>query len=152
MKRLLPLAILVVVFVVVGQYYRSSHGPEKAYKAFAEEILHRRYVEAAAMSEGLTASDLEKQGSQERIGPGPAMFQALYPSLFAIESQETGPDGAVVIKAVQTVRFTPAGVESAIRPAMTATLRQVVTLKKGDAGWKVTAFENTFEKMDSIGR
>ena len=147
---------LVVVLVVLGaaflgyRYYRGSHAPVKHYKAFAEEILHRRYDAAAEMAEGLTAANLAKKGSQERIGAGPEMFQTLFPSRFAIESQETGPDGELTINATQTVLFNPQGVESAVRPAMYATMKQVTKLRNGGQGWKVVGFENKFEKMDTL--
>jgi hypothetical protein len=59
-------------------------------------------------------------------------------------------DGAVVLHAAQTVLFNPAGVESAVRPAMYATMNQTVTLRKTAGGWKVAAFENKFGKMDSL--
>src|SRR5262249_21368385 len=147
---------LVVVAIVGGAFLAYRHfiadGPEAKYKEFAEAVLHRNYDAAAAMAEGLTASDLQRLGSQERIGAGPAMFQTLFPSRFDIHSQESGADGAVTLHATQTVRFNPAGVESATRPAMFATLQQVVTLRKGSNGWKVTAFENNFEKMDSLSQ
>jgi hypothetical protein len=146
------LVILAVCLIAAGFGYRYFSGGDRAearYKEFAEEILHRRYSAAAAMSDGLTAADLEKLGSQERIGAGPAMFQKLFRSRFDINSRTDAPDGSVVFHATQLVRFNPAGVESAIRPAMFATLRQVVTLRKKDGDWKVTAFENVFEKLDS---
>ena len=58
----------------------------------------------------------------------------------------------MTLHATQTVRFNPAGVESATRPAMFATLKQVVTLHKGSNGWRVIAFENNFDKMDSLSQ
>ena len=64
---------------------------------------------------------------------------------------ETGPvPGVVTINATQTVLFNPQGVESAVRPAMYATLKQVTKLRNGAGGWKVIAFENTFGRMDSL--
>jgi hypothetical protein len=48
------------------------------------------------------------------------------------------------------VLFKPAGVESAVRPAMYATMNQTVTLRKTVGGWKVAAFDNKFGKMDSL--
>jgi hypothetical protein len=51
---------------------------------------------------------------------------------------------------MQTVLFNPPGVESALRPAMYAKLRQVVQLKKRDGDWKITSFENKFQEMDSL--
>jgi hypothetical protein len=48
------------------------------------------------------------------------------------------------------VLFNPAGVESAVRPAMSATMNQTVTLRKTAGGWKVAAFENKLEKVDSL--
>jgi len=152
MRRLI--AIVVAAGAAFGGYrvYSTSFGPVAHYEKFAEEIVHRRYDAAAAMCDGLTAADLEKLGSQERIGAGPPMFQTLFSSLFDIQSRETTPDGLTVINAVQTVRFNPAGVESAIRPAMFATLKQVIKLRNGSGGWKVVSFENNFMKMDSTSR
>ncbi|HSY47608.1 MAG TPA: hypothetical protein VLC46_02230 [Thermoanaerobaculia bacterium] len=150
MRRLVPILVLLVAVAAGHHYYRGTYAPVSHYKAFAEEILHRHYDAAAEMSEGLTAADLGKLGSQERIGAGPPMFQTIFPSRFAIESRDAESDGAITINAVQTVLFNPAGVESAVRPAMYATLRQVTKLRNGDHGWKVIAFSNTFEKMDSL--
>jgi hypothetical protein len=150
MRRLVPVLILLVAAFLGYRYYRVTYSPVTHYKAFAEEIPRRRYDAAAGMAEGLTASDLARKGSQEQIGAGARMFQTLFPSRFAIESSETAPDGVLTINATQTVLFNPPGVESAIRPAMYATLKQVTKLRNGDQGWRVVAFENTFDKMDTL--
>jgi hypothetical protein len=149
MKRLLPVVILVVAGALGFRYYSSS-GPERVYRKFAEEVVQRNYAAAAAMCDGLSADDLSKLGTQEHIGAGPAMFQKLFPSRFKVESSETQPDGSVDLNAVQTVFFNPVGVESAIRPAMFATMRQHVTMRKKDGAWKVAAFENVFQTMDNV--
>lgn len=145
-------AIILIVLAGAGfagyRYYSASYSPVKAYENFAEEMLHQRYDAAAKLCDGLTAAELEKLGSQERIGAGPPMFQTLFPSRFAVQSRETLPDGYLTINAVQTVLFNPVGVESAIRPAMYATLRQSVMLRKVAGAWKVTAFDSVFQKMD----
>jgi hypothetical protein len=151
--RRIAFAVLIAAAAFgVWRYYSDKHLPAKVYETFAEEILHQRYDDAAKMCDGLTAADLGQLGSQERIGAGPQMFQTLFPSRFEIESRETTSDGDIAIHAVQTVLFNPVGVESAIRPAMYATLKQVVTLRKEDAGWRVVAFENTFVSMDQYGK
>ena len=150
MRRAVVLIVLAVAAFAGYRYYSASSLPVRQYKRFAEEVLHRRYDAAAELCEGLTAADLAKLGTQERIGPGPQMFQTLFPSRYEIHSRGTGPDGVVTIHATQIVQFNPAGVESALRPAMYATLNQVVKLRKGSDGWRVTSFENVFEKMDSL--
>jgi hypothetical protein len=152
MRRLILLLIALVVFFAGYRYYKNTSGPVNRYKAFAEEILHRRYDAAAAMTDGMDAAALEKLGSQERIGAGPPMFQTIFPSRFTIDSRESGADGVVTINATQTVLFNPAGVESAVRPAMYATLKQVTKLRSVSGEWKVIAFENTFGAMDSTSR
>ncbi|HEX7190250.1 MAG TPA: hypothetical protein VF381_01655 [Thermoanaerobaculia bacterium] len=145
------LALVLVAAAGAGyRYYATSYAPEKAYKQFAEDILHQRYDAAAKRCDGLSADDLGKLGSQERIGAGPPMFQTLFPSRFAIQSRETSPDGGLTLHAVQTVLFNPVGVESAIRPAMYATLSQSVTLRKTSGEWRVVAFENKFDRMDQM--
>jgi hypothetical protein len=151
MKRAILVAIVLAGGFAGYRHFFSADRVEANYKAFAEEVLNRRYDAAAAMTDGLTASDLENLGSQERIGAGAAMFQTLFPSRFVVDSRESTPDGSVVLHATQTVLFNPVGIESAI-PAMKATLRQVVTMRKRDGEWRVAAFENNFESMDSLSR
>jgi len=148
-RWVVPLLIAIVAFAGY-RYYATSLAPERRYKEFAEEVLHRHYAAAATMTDGLSEADIEREGTQERIGAGPAMFQTLFPSQFEVTSRETAADGALVLHAVQTVRFNPAGVESAVRPAMFATMNQTVTLRKIAGGWKVAAFENRLGKMDSL--
>jgi len=150
MKRLVIFAICAVAALASYRFLRPN-AAEARYRQFAEAILHRQYAAAAEMCDGLTADDLAQLGSQEHIGAGPAMFQTLFPSRFKVDGSHSLPDGSVVLNATQTVLFNPVGVESAVRPAMYATLRQVITLHKAGSAWKVTAFENVFEKMDSFG-
>jgi hypothetical protein len=149
MKRLLPVVILAAAAFLGFRYFGSS-GPERVYRKFAEEVVQRNYAAAAAMCDGLSADDLSRLGTQEHIGAGPAMFQKLFPSRFTIESSGKRDDGSVDLEAVQTVYFNPVGVESAIRPAMFATMRQHVTMRKKDGAWKVAAFENAFQSMDNV--
>jgi hypothetical protein len=149
MRRMVLALVLVAAAILGYRYYATSYAPEKFYKGFAEDILHQRYAEAAKKCDGLTEDDLGKLGSQERIGAGPPMFQTLFPSRFDLRSPEKDADGNLVLHAVQTVLFNPVGVESAIRPAMWATLNQTVTLRKTNGEWRVVAFDNKFEKMDS---
>jgi len=150
MKRILNAALVLVAAGFAYLHYRTT-GPVQAYQTFAEEMLQRHYETAAQMSIGLSAADLQRLGSQERIGAGPAMFQTLFPSRFKIESEEPSADGATTIVARQTVLFNPAGVESA-RPAMFAELRQVASLRKTSSGWKISSFKNEFSKMDELAR
>lgn len=150
MKRLLVVPLLIAVGFLGYRVYTTSIAPERHYKAFAEEVLHQHYDAAAAMTDGLSAKEVERAGTQEKIGAGPPMFQTLFPSRYEVTSRETNADGSITLHAVQTVLFNPAGVESAVRPAMFATMNQTVTLRKTADGWKVAAFENTFGKMDSL--
>jgi hypothetical protein len=149
MKRAI-VGLLLVAGLWFGHQRYESGQPARVYRAFAEEILERHYDVAAKMTDGLTPDELSKHGSQERAGPGPEMFQTLFPSRFRIETEEKAADGTVTLTAVQTVLFNPQGVESALRPAMYAELRQVTSLKKTGEGWKVTSFQNEFLKMDSM--
>lgn len=150
MKKAIVLAVVAVALFLGHRYYDGSYAPVKRYKAFAEEVVKRHFDVASSMSDGLSADNIRQSGSQEKTGPGPEMFQTLFPSRFEIESQEKGDDGSVTIHAVQTVLFNPAGVESAVRPAMYATLRQVTKLHKAGGEWKIIAFDNKFEKMDTL--
>lgn len=142
--------VLVVVAAAGYWYYRTSHAPEALYKEFAEAVLHRHYDAAAAMTDGLTAAQLARSGTQEKIGAGPAMFQTLYPSRFTIESRERSSDGTITIKGVQTVLFNPPGVESAMRASMFARMNQTVSMRKISGDWKIVSFENSFGSMDTL--
>jgi hypothetical protein len=152
MKRAILLLLLAAVAFAGWRYYATSIAPERRYKAFAEEVLRQHYDAAAAMSDGLSAKEIEQNGTQEAIGAGPAMFQTLFSSRFEVSSRESAPDGALVLHAVQTVLFNPAGVESALRPAMAATMNQTATLRKSGGAWKISAFENKLGKVDSLMR
>lgn len=150
MKRAVVVLVIAAAAVAGYRYYATSLAPERRYKEFAEAVLHRQYDAAAAMTDGLSATDVARAGTQEAIGAGPSMFQTLFPSRFEVTSREAAADGALVLHAVQTVLFTPPGVESALRPAMFATMNQTVTLRKSAGGWKVAAFENKLGKVDSL--
>ncbi len=143
-------AILVVLLGVSFLGYRQvfAHGPVKVYEQFAEEMVHRRFGNAAKLSDGLRESDLAAIGNAGGIDP--AMLQTLFASRFDIVSKDETADRTVTLKAVQTVLFNPPGVESAIRPAMYATLNQLVSLRKVSGDWKVTSFKSKLEKMDSL--
>jgi hypothetical protein len=149
-RALIVVALLAVAAFVAWQWYDRSYAPVRHYERFAEEILRRHYGVAATMCDGLSEADLARAGTQEKTGPGPEMFQTLFPSRFAIESRDTAADGTLTLHATQTVLFNPAGVESVTRPAMYATLRQTTKLRKTSGAWKVTAFENEFVKMDAL--
>lgn len=150
MKRVIAVVICAAAAFAGWRYYSASYAPVKTYKDFAEQVLHRQYDAAAAMTEGLSADNLQKAGTQEKIGAGPPMFQTLFPSRFTVESQELAVDGTLTLHAVQTVLFNPQGVESAVRPAMYAKMKQTVHMRRSGAAWKITAFENTFDSMDSM--
>jgi len=125
-KRAIAVAVLVAAVVVPYHYYAHSYAPREHYRKFAEEILRRHYDAAAAMTDGISAAELAAQGSQEKIGAGPQMFQQLFPSNYTIESHDTAADGTLTLHAIQTVFFNPVGVESAVRPAMYAKLNQEI--------------------------
>ncbi|MEA2337599.1 MAG: hypothetical protein QOE82_1606 [Thermoanaerobaculia bacterium] len=147
MKKLAP--VIVLVGTIAGYRYYATNAPMRVYERFAEAILHRQFDAAAAMTTGLTPAELERSGTQEKAGAGPAMFQTLFPSTFRIDSKEADSDGTVTLKSVQTVLFNPVGVESA-RPAMYLRMNQTVRLRKSASDWKVVSFENVFDKMDSL--
>jgi hypothetical protein len=151
MKRVVVVAVALAALYFGYKRYSgpSADSPDATYMKFAEEMLQRRYDKAAELSSGLSADELAKLGTQERIGAGPAMFSVLFASRFKVDSRDTAPDGSVVLHATQIVLFNPAGVESA-RPSMKAVMKQVVTMRKNGGAWKVTAFENVFDSMDSF--
>jgi hypothetical protein len=151
MKRsIIVLAIFAAAAFGAYRWYSHSYAPVKQYEAFAEEMLRRHYDRAAQMTDGLTADALAQSGSQEKVLAGPQTFQTLFPSRFKIESRTVAADGTLSMRVVQTVLFNPPGVESGLRPAMYATMRQAVTMRRVGSGWKIAAFENSVEKVDSL--
>ena len=122
LRRVATIAVLALAAFFAYRYYDNTYAPQKTYEKFAEELLKRHYDAATAMTDGLTAQDVARQGTQEKVGGGPAMFQTLFPSRFAVESR-TATTLGVTLHAVQTVLFNPPGVESATRPAISALLR-----------------------------
>ena len=147
MKNLI-LALVLIAAAFFAWRYTKSHGLNGTYQEFAEDMTHRRFDKAAALTDGLSESDLQKIADDG--GLNPAMMQTIFPSKFAIESTEKQPDGSVKMTAVHTVLFNPPGVESALRPAMYAAQRQVITLRKAGLGWRITSFKSNVEKMDSV--
>lgn len=150
MKRVVVVAVVAAAAFLAWRHFRAS-GPEAVYREFAEAMLERDYTRAATLADGLSSDDLAKLGTQERIGAGPPMFQKLFPSRFNIESKTSEGDD-VVIHAAQTVLFNPVGVESAMRPAMTAKMRQVATMRKVGGDWRVRQFENEFVSMGTTSK
>jgi hypothetical protein len=133
MKKAIAAVILLGASFLGYRTWDTSYAPERRYHEFAEELLKRHFDAAAAMADGLSRDDLQKIGTQEKIG-GPDLFQTLFPSRFELSSRTTDGDGNVVLHAVQTVLFNPPGVESAVRPAMYARMNQVVTLHRAGGG------------------
>ncbi|HKO00575.1 MAG TPA: hypothetical protein VJ032_02710 [Thermoanaerobaculia bacterium] len=150
MKRSVIVAAVALIAAALAFRSYRQRTVEKAYEKFAEEIIRRHYDVAAAMTTGMTEDELRASGTQEQTGGGPAMFQTLFPTRYQFESTTTASDGTLSINVVQEVRFNPAGVESAVRPAMAATMRQSATMRKVAGVWKIVSFQNKFEKMDSI--
>lgn len=144
MKRLVAAVVVLAGAFVAWRTVDGRMAPERQYKAFAEDILHRRFDDAAARADGLTATQLARTAAID-----PAMLQTLFPSRFEITSRAWSGD-ELTLAAVQTALFNPPGVESALRPAMFATLNQSATLRKTDGGWKVTRFESKLAKMDTV--
>jgi len=130
MKRVAALILLIAA--IAGYRYYAGNAPVRAYEQFAEAVVHRQYDAAAAMTTGLTPAALERSGTQEQAGAGPAMFQTLFRSNFRIDSQEVDADGGVILKSVQTVLFNPVGVEST-RPAMYLRMNQRSVCKRSKA-------------------
>ena len=149
MKGLIALGVLAAAGFFGYRAYEASTAPVKRYEAFAEELLHVRYDAAAAMCDGIPREKLKESATMEKIGAGSTMFQTLFPSRFAIRSREAGAGGAVTLDAVQTVLWNPPGVESVMRPAMSAKMNQRVTLRKIGGEWMVVGFRNTFGSMDA---
>ena len=67
---------------------------------------------------------------------------------FEVGRDQVGKGG--IVRDPELHRSSCERVESAVRPAMYATMNQTVTLRKTAGGWKVAAFENTFGKMDPL--
>jgi hypothetical protein len=150
-NRVIAVVIAGVAAFAGWHYYTAAYAPVQTYKEFAEHMLHGRYDKASEMADGLSADDLQKLGTQEKIGAGPPMFQTIFPSVFTIETEDKDADGTLTLHATQLVQFNPAGIESAVRPAMFAKMKQTTRMQRKSGAWKITAFENKFDSMGSVG-
>jgi len=103
------------------------------------------------MSTVLTAADLENLSAvRKRIARGRRCFRSLFaPASHQFADRCTRPDRLWFTQR-QLVRFNPAASESAIRrPASSPRFSPGRHPEKEGRDWKVTAFENGFENLDS---
>ena len=78
-------------------------------------------------------------------------MQELRGTGYEVTSRTAGAAGVeVTLDVTQTVGFNPPGVESALRPAMKATVRHRATLQRTAAGWKVAALTSKLVGEDEI--
>lgn len=148
MKKILVLVVLALVgFIAYRQLTDSA--PIKAYKQFATAWANGQIDGAMAFADGdeIRATLLEK--SIQRLMGG-VTIQTLHGVRYTIKSEESRDGGVVAIEAQLMVQFDPPGVESAMRASMYAAFVHKAELKKTPAGWKVVAFDPTFQKMDEM--
>ena len=124
MKRLVTAAIVITIAFVGYRYYNRSYAPVKQYEQFAAAPLTRRFAPPSPGGRGLWPID------------------SLLP-------REKVPEGRMRGRRSCT-RQRRSLARAATRPAMYAKLNQIVSLRKTASGWKVTAFENKFDSMDSL--
>lgn len=138
MKKLVVVAVAVVVGFVGRKACQAKAAPVDTFKKFATAVAKGDHAEADKHAAGAVAD--KEAGERYRI-VGWVPVQDLRSIRYDVKSSERQGDD-VEIRATQKVGFNPPGVESAMRSAMTATFEQTATLHETGGTWKVVAFGN----------
>lgn len=145
MKKIL-LVVLLGGGAIFAYRYAVVDAPVRAAKEFLRAWGREDTPAAAAFTDGDTA----KKAVETHIlrGVCRAPMEALGGSQATLESRANGAGGSVVLTMHQVVAFDPPGQTSGFASSMAASFRQVVTLKKTSAGWRVVAFQPSF--LDAV--
>ena len=149
MKKIL-LVLLLAGAGVFAYRYAVVGAPIRACRECLKAWGREDTPAAAAMTDGEKA----KKAVETHIlrGVCRAPMEALGASRSTVESRADGPGGEVTLTMRQDVAFDPPGQTSGFASSMSASFRQVVTMKKTPDGWKVSGFEPTYLDAVSTGK
>ena len=142
--------ILLIVLLGGGAIFAYRYAVVDAPVRTGKEFLRAWGKEDAPAAAALTDGETAKKAVETHIlrGVCRAPMEALGGSQATVESRSTGADGSVVLTMHQVVAFDPPGQTSGFANSMAASFRQVVTLKKTGAGWRVVEFQPSF--LDAV--
>ena len=144
MKAIIVLLVLVAAAAGIYFFFIADSPPYIAYKNFATAVASGDKNRALQYSVGP-----EVLGGPEEIRgqtAGGMPVDALVGIHYTRESETKNSDGTVSVIAVQSVRFDPPGVTSAMG-AMTAKYRQTAVLHKSGDRWLVSSLKSDFVEM-----
>ena len=145
MKKLI-LAVALVAAALFAARAVSRSRTESAYEKFAEAWTHGNLAEA----EKYAAEDIAREALEDRSLRGLCSGQymeAFRGTRYALETEESLPNGDLRREVNQTIFFDPPGITSAIGGAMYTHIHHSATLRKTSDGWKVVAFLPRFIDM-----
>lgn len=145
MKRLV-LLLLAAGAAYFAYRYAVVDAPVRAAQGFLKAWAREDTAAASALTDGGAA----KTSVETHIlrGVCRAPMEALGGSHASVETRSNEPSGRVVLTMHQLVAFDPPGITSGFASSMAASFRHVVTLEKGEAGWRVCGFEPSF--LDAV--
>jgi hypothetical protein len=141
MRAIAFLLILAAIGAGIYYFFIADSEAYKTYENFATALGNGDRTIAQTYAE----SDSVLGGAEQnrRVNSGGMPVDAFMGYTFARESETKNPDGTVTIVALESVRFDPPGVTSAMG-GMISKYRQTATLSKGSGKWLVTSFSSDF--------
>jgi len=139
MRAIAVLLIIAAIGAGIYYFFLTESPAYIAYKDFATALARgdRNRALTYASSPDVLGGPEQNRG---QFAGGMAV-DALVDIQYNRESQTKNPDGSITVVALQSVRFDPVGVTSAMG-AVTSKYRQTATLTKSSSGWVVTSFQS----------
>jgi hypothetical protein len=147
---------VVVAAVLAGAAFFAYRFYERlavihCYENFADAWAREAREEALRLTEGEAARQaVEKRGIRSLIDAWGV--ERIHGTSYSEESTERGNDGAIAVKARQTIAFDPPGITSALGGAMWMTFHHSARLRRTEDGWRVVDFVPTYVDMGRMRR
>jgi hypothetical protein len=143
-KLILAIALAAAALFAVRAVSRARAG--SAYEKFAEAWTHGNLAEA----EKYAAEDVARGALEGRSLRGLCsgqIMEAFRGTTYALEVEESLPNGDLRREVNQTIYFDPPGVTTGVGGAMYTHIHHSATLRKTPDGWRVVAFLPRFVDM-----
>ena len=150
MKKLVSVLLFLGALALAYRWY-ASWTAYKTYERFAESWAREDKTAAAKYGDAETVRHAFEERPL-RGTPGGAVMEAFRGTRYSIESKTRSPGGDVELQVMQAIFFDPPGVTTGIGGAMVAHFHHTATVRKTSDGWKVVAFEPTYQNMAELRR
>lgn len=141
MRAILFLLILGAIGAGIYYFFIADSEAYKTYQEFATALGNGDRTSAQKYAEDDSVLGGPEQNRRQNTGGMPV--DAFMGYTYTSESETKNEDGSVTIVALQSVRFDPPGVTSAMG-GMISKYRQTATLSKSSGKWLVTSFDSNF--------